>query len=354
MNEGIMDIPYAPVITMKRQRVYNRTKKSYSEYIIIGTGDNETVSSNRGIGSNTELDRTDFVIDIAKVYKNANATSLSINAYGSLSLNIPDGTMLNGDKRGSGAVDLQQCRSNNTKVASGNYSFVVGNNNGASGAQSVAMGLGNISTGASSACIGNQNTSNGLSAICLGSSNNISVGGTNSVAIGYNNIIQGSCCLAAGAMGLAAVSGKSVFSSYIISTTGGATQTGIFDCGVVTTDATANVVLKSDTNEVDITNQLVLQNNNSVFVHGYVVGQVPTASSICFEIKALVRRGANASIMSLVGTPTVTKLFNDAALAACACSVAVDTTYGAFAVRVTGIAATTIHWNCTLITSEVI
>lgn len=362
MNNGIFEIPYAPPATIKRGRVYNRTKKSYNEFIIIGTGDNETVSSNRGIGSATELDRTDFVIDISKVYKNSLGLFTSISSFGALMLNIPDGTLLNGDKRGSAAVDLQQIRSVKTQVASGDYSFIagycntasgngsmaIGSNNTASSSNCIAIGSGNTASYSASVALGSSNTASNYNSVALGSGNTAS--GANSVALGSSNTASGANSIALGVYSRSLVSSK--FSIGADTTTG--TQTGIFSCGVQTTDATTNVVLKSDQGVAGSANQLVLENNSSVIVHGYVVGQVTATSSICFEIKALVRRGANASAISLVGTPTITKLFNDTALASCTCNVVVDTTLGAMSVRVSGIASTTIRWSCTLITSEVV
>jgi len=70
--------------------------------------------------------------------------------------NIPDATATGGNSRGSFAIDLQLKRSNNTEVASGNYSVIIGgSNNTASGTRSnIVGGSSNTASGTHSSVFG--------------------------------------------------------------------------------------------------------------------------------------------------------------------------------------------------------
>jgi hypothetical protein len=75
-----------------------------------------------------------------------------------------------------------------------------------------------------------------------------------------------------------------------------------------------------------------------------------------WEVKGLIKRGANASSTALVGTTTVTLTNgdNEAWIVAGAITITADTTYGALAITVTGAASTTIHWLAKILTTEII
>jgi hypothetical protein len=118
--------------------------------------------------------------------------------------NEPDNTATGGNKRGSGAVDLQFSHILNSRVASGINSFAVGsgcsatntnsmamgNGNQVTGGESIGIGASNAVSGANSAAIGLLNNSSGQSSITLGQSNAAS--NNRSVAIGFNNTSSGS------------------------------------------------------------------------------------------------------------------------------------------------------------------
>lgn len=101
-----------------------------------------------------------------------------------------------GNERGKGAVDLQQYRSNNSKIASGNYSVVMGANNTASGTSSVAMGSNNIAGGSYSVAMGADSTVSGTYSVAMGYGD--SLYGYSSVAMGYSNIVRGTYSVALG------------------------------------------------------------------------------------------------------------------------------------------------------------
>jgi hypothetical protein len=121
------------------------------------------------------------------------------------SLQIGDGTVKNGNARGSDSIDLQLLRAAATQVASGAGSMIVGGGaNTASGLYSAVIGgYGNISSGVYSVSGGNGNTASGQASVSLGAGNLASGAGAAclglenqataaaSIAIGYGNIVAG-------------------------------------------------------------------------------------------------------------------------------------------------------------------
>ena len=123
--------------------------------------------------------------------------ALSPKGNGSFSLNVPDNLYLGGNKRGRNAVDLQLIRNNNTQVASGNYSTILGGSaNTASGIYATAFGNLCNATGNYSIAAGTQTSSSADYSIAIGYQN--SAGGSNSVAIGSNTGASGSNSVALG------------------------------------------------------------------------------------------------------------------------------------------------------------
>jgi len=97
-------------------------------------------------------------------------------------------TLVTGNARGLGAIDLQQISSSVTNVASGNYSCIPGGrNNRASGSSSFASGGGSIATGASSAAMC-QSLSSGVASFSSGYSN---ATGDYSISSGYYSYANG-------------------------------------------------------------------------------------------------------------------------------------------------------------------
>lgn len=319
---------------------------------------------------------------------------------GALSLQIPDNTVIGGNPRGLGAVDLQTQRTAATQVASGANSFVMGVNNIASGLQSVAMGSGNTASGQSATAKGQSNTASAQSAVAMGQGNSasglysIAIGtssnagsssqttalgtstasSTSASAIGFGTA-SGSYAFAAGlsnasggsatAMGRSTASGenstavgysnavqtgKFTHSGSRFSATGDA-QTGMLVVRASTTDATPTVAT-SDGGGAASFNQLILSNNSAFTFSILVVGRQQAAggtASAAFEIKGLIRREANAASTTLVNSAT-TVISNASGWAV---AVSADTTNGGLAITVTGAAATNIRWVATAYTSEV-
>jgi hypothetical protein len=124
---------------------------------------------------------------------NANLV-IAPNGTGALVANIPDGTAVGGNSRGTNAVDLQTSRTVNTQVASGVNSVVCG-------------GYANTASSAYSTISGGQSntaSTNTHATIVGGLSNTASaqyatvVGGFSNTASGVNSVVGGSSSVASG------------------------------------------------------------------------------------------------------------------------------------------------------------
>lgn len=116
---------------------------------------------------------------------------------GALSLQIPDNTVIGGNPRGLGAVDLQTQRTAATQVASGAGSFVAGVNNTVSGSSSASMGSSNTVSGSNSFAVGGPNSVSGSYSAATGY--NINISNDFSFGAGINCTVSASSAIAVGA-----------------------------------------------------------------------------------------------------------------------------------------------------------
>lgn len=311
---------------------------------------------------------------------------------GAVIAQIPDGATAGGNKRGTNAVDWQQQRTAATEVASGASSCIGGgaqntasqtcstvaggfNCNCAGAYCSIGGGEGNSinasaqygataggrsnSHGASSyACAiggGQSNTANASATYCAiagGVSN--TVGGTGSgVTNGQSNSATGSNSRAGGERATdRAITGADAFANGQFSATGDA-QVRKLVLRSDTTDATTEAITTTNA-AAGTTNQLVLANNSAFSIAGHlVVRENATGDCAAYDIRALVRRGANAAATTVVGSSAV-QVYADAGAATWTVAVAADTTNGAARVNVTGEAAHSLKWVCKLEAVEVV
>ena len=109
---------------------------------------------------------------IAATTTNANLV-ISPNGTGALVANVPDGTSTGGNPRGTNAVDLQMSRSNLNQIASGSYSFLVGQSNSAGSAYTVVGGQSNTASSTGSVIFGRSNSSQGDDGVVFGNGNTV-------------------------------------------------------------------------------------------------------------------------------------------------------------------------------------
>jgi len=114
-----------------------------------------------------------------------------------------------------------------------------------------------------------------------------------------------------------------------------------------TTDATPTDMLQGDTTK------LVLSNNTSWAYDLTLVARTSSGDTASWMFQGAIKRGADASATSLVGTFVKTVLAKDTNAANWDVTITADTTNGALNIQVTGVASTTISWSATVRTSEV-
>ena len=280
-------------------------------------------------------------IIVSTLFRSANSGNVPavFQAFGTgaFQLQPADSTAVGGNARGANAIDLQTLRSAATQVANGLGSFVAGANNTASGTYSVALGVGSSATGFNDIAMGNSASATGGGAFAVG---------TVCIASGNGSIALGAFTTTKGVTSLLAVGNN-------IDNNAGKGQTTALGLGVITTDATPTV-LKSSTAGASAANQLTLQNNSAIAFTAVLTGTITGAgNTTSFQFQGCIKRGANAASTVLVGAITPVLISRDAGAAAWTVAVTADTTNGCLAVSVTGQAATTIRWNCSIFASEV-
>lgn len=252
---------------------------------------------------------------------------------GAILAQVPDGTATGGNKRGAGAVDLQLTRGSSSQVASGANSIVQGSSCRASGVSSIAIGNGCTASGAYSVALGNGCTANSTGSSAIGSS--CFAGAVYSLATGQQTTTRG-------------VSGA-VTEGY--SSSSGRQQMARYPMRLDTTSSAA-ATLAADGGAPSTTDSPVMPNDSAYYCRVRVLARnIGTNESKSWSGTALIKRGANAAATTLVGS-SIASDFGDAAMSACTVTLSADTTFGALAVTVTGLAATTIRWVAQLETVE--
>jgi len=314
---------------------------------------------------------------------------------GAFMLDIPDNTATGGNKRGTNAVDLQTSRNANDQVASGNNSFVAGQNNRAAGSNSVTIGTSCAATGSNSVTIGTSCTASGQESLALGRSSTSSnfqslvlgayctASGQESLALGNFSLSSGtyshtlgrlltasapqstaighSCTANANnsfATGVSShvfgVWGRLSYSGRQIGTSGDC-QKSTFILGERTTNNTAKTLITGagvGGGTAGSDNQVILSNQSAYRFKGTIIGkQSGSTNTSAWDVDGLIVRGANAAattlIVSNVNVVDNTPTFGTPTLAA-------DTTNGGLQIQVTGAAATNIQWTAVIETTEVI
>lgn len=281
---------------------------------------------------------------------------------GAIVAQIPDGTATGGNKRGTRANDLQRNRSTAAAVAAAPDSFAAGRNNtiATTADESAVFGSSNnISSGSTNAlCAGGGNTvgpNSNYSAV-FGNNNTASaryalMGGNNGTASGESSFVHGESCVASAIYGSAVgfrannrgMIGGRAWASGMFTASGDAQERQ----AVVrrsTTNATP-AVMTADGSAPGTDDQIVLPNSSCFMVRGDIVAR-ENATGDCksWEIRATIKRGANAASTAIVGTAVVTVADADAGAAAWTIAVTADTTNGALAITATGEASKSIKW----------
>ncbi len=267
---------------------------------------------------------------------------------GAFTLQVPDGLVSGGNKRGANAVDLQTIRSAANEVASGTGSFAAGVNSRASGVYSVAIN--GVASASNAVAVGG--TASAQQAYSFGQASVAS--GLRAYAIGYDCLATAEVSFASGfRSNTKARLGANAFASGMFAAHGDAQSTAMV-LRRSTTNATPGA-MGSDGGNGSSYNQMILSDSSTVCFRGKVIArQNSTGDVSAWEFSGVIKRGANAAATALVGSVTPVLLSADAGAAAWAVSVSADTTNGALQVTVTGEASKTIRWVCVLDCCEVV
>lgn len=238
-----------------------------------------------------------------------------------------------------------------TSITAPVYSLSLGAGSYCSSSAAVALGYNNSATGSNGIAVGNGDYASSTNGVAIGTSCNSS--GSYAMAIGTGCGASAVFSIALGYQAKAE-SSKVAFKPNSNFSASGDAQAGKFVLIRQTTDATATV-LTANAGAVSATNILSLPNNATYAFKGIVVAKnTTTLDSDMWEVTALIKRGANASTTTLVGTPTITKLFADSGASAWTIALTADTTYGGGIITVTGEASKTIKWVTNIDSAEVI
>lgn len=289
---------------------------------------------------------------------------VSPKGLGALQAQLADGTLTGGNRRGAQAVDFQMVRASAAQVASGQYAALTGGNaNTASGSNAGCFaGNSNSASSSDTACVGgNSLNASANYASAIGGSSNTASAQSTFIGGGQSNVASAQYAAVMGgtnntASGVRSIAGGFSSSARSIDSTwnwAGSSRAAAGDRGIalipqstaVTTNATP-VVLTTDGTAESTANTLVLPNNSTVKITGSFVARNTTNNdSASWAVTALVSRDATAATVALIGTPTVTQDFADAAMSACVIAIGVNTTNGSLKSTATGIAATNIAWS---------
>ena len=256
---------------------------------------------------------------------------LSPTGSGAIQTQVVDNTATGGNARGTYSVDLQRVRTLATQVASGSYSFASGSSNTASSQYSFAFGSGNTASGQYSFAFGASITASGY---C-------------SFAAGQENTASGFYSSAFGVYALARLTSQFALSCQVFNALGKC-QYNIFPLGASTTDATPKTLT------ADGSNGITLQNNSAMRFNIMVIANVTGGGNTSgWEIKGVIKRGANAASTALVGLVTTTLIAQDVGASGWAIAATANTTTGGLTITATGQASTTIRWTATVDCAEV-
>jgi len=289
---------------------------------------------------------------------------------------VPDGTAVGGNKRGTSATDLQKNRTSASQIASGTSSVISGGlDNTASGNYSIVGGgqRNNCSNTLAVICGGQDNVANGgytfvgggqsnsataLRSTVAGGVSNTASATSATVCGGQGNGADGYCSFVAGGFGgyTRSIDGYHVFpASYDplgLTSGSGILQSALLLLCRETTTATATV-LASNSSSPSATNQVTLPNNSAYYFKGSVIaGVTGGGNSKAWSFEGAIKRGANAASTAIVGTVVLNTIAQDAGASAWTIAITADTTNGAIAVTVTGAASTTIRWMAKIETTE--
>lgn len=298
--------------------------------------------------------------------------ALLVKGTGSILAAIPDSLSAGGNKRGTGAVDLQLSRNAAAQVASGvNSAIIGGRRSTASGASSSVVGGATNTCGTTEGFIGggsSNTTSAGVQNVVIGGSQNSATGNRAVVAGGLANVASGDDAVAMGDQSTA--SGEESVASGKFATTRGitgarahasgnaaATGPGLAQAGTyLVRRSTSNATpteLSADGAAPAAATRIALPNSFAYKFKGQAVARESSTGDVkTWDFSGTIKRGANAAATAIVGSVTMTVKDADAGASAWTLAIDADTTNGSLRATATGEAAKAIQWLVEIETLE--
>ena len=312
---------------------------------------------------------------------------------GAIVANIPDGTSVGGNKRGTYAVDLQLSRNGATQVASGENSFIGngyrntasgwysavlngsantssstysiicgGASNAASGEKSfIGNGAGNSVAGNYTSVINGEQNNAQTSAYCIigggignsinGDYSSVLCGSYNRALRKYSSVISGHWGDTRNTYGAVVFSGANESFATGFTAGGGYQQSRLAVLSKQTADATPST-LTADGNSYDGENVLRVVTKSAYLVKGSVIAY-SNASDLAraWEFTAVIKNASGSPV--LVGTPIINDIAYDSAASGWNLSITADSGTSSLKVEVTGQSSTTIRWVTKMDSTEV-
>lgn len=239
---------------------------------------------------------------------------------GAFSLAVPNGAVSGGNKRGVNAIDLQTSRVSADEVASGSQSVLLGSRSRASGTRSVAIGTSATSTNFTSIALG-------TNATALADYGMAVMNATTRNIVGYYAYGHGNT----------SVSNRHQRGELLLFRT--------------TTSATPDN-LATDSSSIGVTNQLSLSSNMASIFSGQVLARdINTGDTKAWHVKGCFKMGATSSTTTLVGSPIIDLVAQDAAASTWNLQI-VASPDGYVRFAITGEAAKTIRWTACIQSTE--
>lgn len=259
----------------------------------------------------------------------------------------PDGTATGGNKRGTGAVDLQQFRTASTRVASGANAFIGGGQqNTASGIDSACFNASGIASGTSSfvagGAAGQGSQATGVCSIALGNFHLVS--GNGAAAIGGNgNYAPGARSIASGLYSNSRYDGCRAHASGSFGNTIGAGSAQAIErvAYTVTTGTTPEELRHGSSSNLRISIASGFAFSGEVIIKGLRNdGSVGARFRRFVDIKNVAGTTSLETAVEQIGT--------DYNPSSCSVSLTADDTNDALAITCTGAAGETWRWGAVI------
>jgi len=227
-------------------------------------------------------------------------TAILPKGDGSFSLDVPDGTVTGGNKRGRQSVDLQQSRLTANQVASGDLSFAAGYRNTVT-TDGFALGFSNTTNAEKGGAIGAGNSVDGYSSVAIGLNNTI----TNSSGIGRNYIFGSSNTLSDTDYAVLLGTGNTIQSASAYSTVAGGRASTI-DGSTYSFIGSSNIssITNSANSSIVSANGASIVNSRDSFIGvglGLSITDSAYSSILSGQNNAIDPGGSNSNYSTIVG-----------------------------------------------------